>query len=169
MSDAALIEVAKAVVTDLANGPTVDADGVLTSISGQPARLSQSLNVSRMLIPRFNPPDQANGAWQVIVSTDGEQPSRSSRSQVSVEYTVQIGICGKLASVYDQTVLDAAMLLLQQMGDFFFDYGLTGGIATWVRNDVLAWPDRDMLADGGVFFALWNCVFEGSRTRIVTP
>ncbi len=162
---AALVDIGKAVASDLANGHLVDAAGVLVSTSGNPPRLSQALTVVRAYVPRFRPPDQGAGQWQVIVSSEGEQPTRIARDAIGVEYTIQIGICGKLVSVDDVDVLDGAMQLLQEMGDLFFDFGLTGSPSTWVRNEVLAWPDRDMLLNGDLF-ALWNAVFQGSRTRI---
>lgn len=165
---AALVDVAVAVVADLTNGHLIDANGVAVSISHNPPRLSQALTVSRVYIPRFRPPGQDVGQWQVLVSTEGEQTTRHARDAISVEYAVEIGVSGKLADL-ELTTIDAAMTLLQEMGDFCFDYGLTGSPATWIRNEVLAWPDREILAGNGDLFALWTAVFEGSRTRIKNP
>lgn len=164
--DAALVEIAKAVAQDLAQGHLVDANGVAIATSGNPPRLSQPLVVKRAYVPRFTPASMDVGQWQVIVSTDNEQPQRIGRGTIDVEYTVQIGVAGKVENVDDVDFLDDAMQLLQEIGDFFFDYGLSGPAATWVRNEVLAWPEREWLGKGDGFFALWNCVFEGARERL---
>lgn len=162
---AALVDVAAAVVAMLSAGPTIDASGVATSISGQPARISQALNVSRVHVPRFNPPDQAAGAWQVLVSTAGEETERIGRNELQATYHIEIGVCGKLASLLDVPSVDAALLALQQMGDLFFDYGLSGNSSVWQRNNVYFWPDRDRIAQDGVVLAVWDAVFAQSRHK----
>ncbi len=138
MTDAALVQIATAVTTDLTAGPLIDINGDLCSGSGLPPRISHPLVVSRVYVPRFHPPDQSVGVYQVLVSTEGDNAS-----------------------------CDGGLLMLQQTADYFFDYGLSFP-ATWVRNFVHAWPERELLVkDGGVFFALWDAVFQGSRTKVM--
>lgn len=164
---AALVDVATAVAADLALGPTIDANGVLTSISGQPPRIGHALAVQRLYVPRFNPPSQVDDAYQVIVSPGGEETVRLDRSTLAATYFIEIGVCVKLsaAALTDVALVDAGLQVLQQMGDYFFDYGLSGGAALWVRNDVLAWPDRERLSQDCVLFALWAAAFEGARAK----
>jgi len=159
---AELVAIADAVRADLALGPTIDAAGTATAISGEPARISHALSVQRVYVPRFSPPDQTEGAYQVLVSPGGEETERIARRTLQATYAVEIGICAKLANTENATV-DAALQVLQEMGDYFFDYGLTGELAQWVRNDVLVWPDREHLATNLVLFALWTATFVGTR------
>lgn len=161
---AALVTIAEAVKTDLALGPTIDVNGVATSTSGLDPRISHALTVQRLHVPRFDAPDQAADAYQVIVSPAGEETERLHRAGLQATYHVEIALCVKPTTL-DNTSIDAALQVLQEMGDYFFDYGLTGGAAQWIRNDVFAWPDRDRLAQGTMLIALWDAVFVGVRER----
>jgi hypothetical protein len=153
---AVLVEVAELVAADLTAGPGTD-----------PPRISHALTVVRDYVPRFKPPNQAADAYQVIVSPAGEETERLDRSTLKATYAIDIGICGKLTTI-DNDSVDAALQVLQEMGDYFFDYGLGGDLvgdpAMWIRNDVIAWPVREKLAEDGVLFALWTAVFEGTRS-----
>lgn len=162
---ATLVTVAEAVKTDLALGPTIDVNGVATSTSHLDPRIAHSLAVERMYIARFRPPDQGTGVYQVVVSPGGEETERLDRRAIKATYYVEIGICGKLADPNDEAEVDAALNVLQQMGDYFFDFGLTGGAAEWQRNDVIVWPDRERLQQDGALFALWVAVFVGARSK----
>lgn len=163
MTDAALVQVGKAVAAGLTAGPTIDDDGVLVSISGLDPRIRQAISVERSPIPRFNLPSQTADVYQVCVSEAGEQITLIGRNTIEAEYHIDIGMCGRLSTL-NSTSVDAALGVLQDVGDYFFCYGL-GSVGEWVRNDVYAWPDRERLQQEMAFFALWTAVFKGTRKK----
>lgn len=167
MPAAALVAIADVVVEDLQAGQSLDADGVNTGVSGNPPRISQPLDVSYVYSPRFHAADHPVGSWQVLVATAGEETERLDRNTLQATYHIEIGICGRVAAG-NEAALNAAMQLLQELGDFFFDFGLSNDAAVWVRNQVYAWPDREMLQANGVVFALWDAVFIGTRKKAGT-
>lgn len=159
---AALVSIAEAVRGDLVLGPTITPAGSPTADVSL-ARIGHALSVSRSYLPRFDAPELAEGTYQVIVSPAGEETRRITRGTLGVEYSIEIGVCAKLAND-DNATVDAVLAVLEQMSTYWFQYGLTGGAATWIRNEVLAWPNREMIGEGGVAFAIWVAVFEGARS-----
>ena len=151
MPSSALVDLTVGVLEDYSNGFSAD-------------RLSKPIRAKRAYVPSFTPGDQDYGVYQVIVSPDLESAKRESRKSIAAEYTIEVGVCCRLRDTCEGTI-DPAMVLIQQMGDFFFDYGLSSGIAEWDRNEVYFWPDRDRLKMDGTFFALWDMVFKGLRSR----
>lgn len=148
---AMLVDIADCVLTDYAAGFGL-------------SRLSQAITAKRGYTPEFVPGEQSYGIYQVYVAHDKEEGKRLSRNSVSYEYTIEVGVCCRFRDGANATV-DPAMQLIQEMGDFFFDYGLSNGKATWIRNEVYFWGDKERLKFDGAFFALWDLVFEGVRSK----
>jgi hypothetical protein len=152
MTSAVLVEIADCVLNDF----------LAAHAAG---KLSQPIVGKRGYVPEFTPGKQSHGVYQVYVAHDKEETTRLDRTSISVEYTIEIGVCCRLPSVDPDTV-DPAMYLIQQMADFFFDYGLSQPLALWEKNEVYFWGDKERIKYDGAFFALWDATFRGARNRL---
>jgi hypothetical protein len=142
------------------------ADGVLADYLAafNLGRLPQAIRGRRGKVPIFLPGKQDFGVNEIFVSPNTESSGRVSRNSIEVDYSIEVGLCVRLRDKSNEAV-DSCLLMAQLMADYFFDFGLSNGLATWMKNEVLFWGDAERIKSDGTFFALWDMTFAGQRSR----
>ena len=161
---ASLVTIAECLRADLDRGPSLNVAGQPVA-EGECARITATIQAVRGYVPRQKPTDLARGDFRVYVSPNTERAERIDRSvNCIVDAVVDVGIFCQLQDL-DTTTIDNAMLVLQQVASYSFDFGLTGHAAIWIKNDPIVWPDRMQIPANGTFFALWVATFQFVRRR----
>ena len=161
---------AQIITTDLAAGHTTGIHGGAVVPVSNPARLTEAGTVSRSWWPVFNPAKlqtvDANYVTIMPLNEQGKRLSRGVGRSKLVEYRVTVAVCRKLsaASQLNNAAISAAMATVEELLDFFFCYELSNPIATWQADEVVQYPDHERIKEQGVVFALWDMVFEGTRS-----
>ena len=131
-------------------------------------RISQPIVCDRDLVPKFIAGKLPYGEYNVLVSPISEKIKRISRSQIRIDFTIEIGVLARLEGT-TKRYTDPGQQLLEELSCYHFDYGLGNDFpAQWIENDVYFFGDPDVLAAEGAFFGLWAATFEGTRDRIGT-
>jgi len=170
MPSCTLDTLAQIIATDLAAGHTTGIHGGAVVSGSNPARLTEAVTVARSWWPVFNPAKlqavDANHVTIMPLNEQGQRLSRGSGRSKSVEYRITLAVCRKLSasSRLDNAAIGAAMATIEELLDFFFCYELSNPIASWQADEVVQYPDHERIKEQGVVFALWDMVFEGTRS-----